>query len=55
MNLPKYLQIFGGVIYRVSQKNVLSWKNGHNYLQNHKNAKVGGVLENSGYFLLDVH
>ena len=38
--------------YRVSKKNVVSWKNSHNYPQALKliqNANFGGVLENSGY------
>ena len=30
--------------YRVSQKNVLSWKNGHNYLQNHPKCKCWGCF-----------
>ena len=41
--------------YRVSQKNVVSWKNSHNYPQTHPKCKSRGVLENSGYLLPNGH
>ena len=31
-------------IYRVSQKNVVSWKNSHNYLQTHPKCKCWGCI-----------
>ena len=56
------LQCFGLMLilsehcmYRVSQKNVVSWKNSHNNPQLIQNANVEGVLENSGYLLPDGH
>ena len=32
------------IIYRVSQKNVILWKNGHNYLQTHPKCKSWGCF-----------
>ena len=37
------------------QKNVVSWKNSHNYPQTHPKCKNRGVLENSGYLLPNGH
>ena len=42
-------------LYRVSQKNVLLWKTAITTFKLIQDAKVGGVLENSGYLLQNGH
>ena len=40
-------------LYRMSTKNILSWKNSHNYPQTNPKCKSCGCFENSGYLVAD--